>query len=176
MFLTTLAIVAGLSFCVYYCVIKYQSLRSGSNQNFILTTNFNYYLSLSTTWLVFAIIAGICLLIVLLLILFLVRRVRLAIKLIGEASRAVTAIFTSLFFPILPLALQLGFLAYFVANAVILACAGKNLYRVANTTNSTANKTGLVLIGDSCDPSNGIYIQQGVLCVFYRYNKLNRKV
>lgn len=164
-FLSVLAIISGLSFAIYFCVTKYISLKSNPNQNFIVTTNFNYYLTLSTTWLVFAIISSVCLLIVLLLILVLVKRVRLAVRLIGEASRAVTSVFTSLLFPLLPLALQLAFLAYFVYNAVALACSGQSLFKVANVTNST--NTSNVQVGDWCDPTANS-IQQGVTCVFYK--------
>lgn len=170
--LSLVGLIAGLSFSIYFCVTKYLSLKNNPNQNFQLTTDFSYYLSLSTTWLVFAIISAVVLLIVLLLVIVLMKRVRLALKLIGEASRAVTSVFTSLIFPLLPLALQLGCLAYFVANAVILACAGQNLFRVANSTNSTNassnSNNSLLFVGSSCDPTNGIYTQNGVLCLFYR--------
>ena len=71
-------------------------------------------MSLSITWLVAGIILGVVLLVVLLLILFLIKRVRLAIRLIGEASRAVTSVFLTLLFPLIPLLLQIGLLAYFV--------------------------------------------------------------
>lgn len=162
--ISTLAIIGGLSFAIYFCVTKYISLRDNPNQGFQLTTNLNYYLTLSTTWLVFAIIASVILFIILLLILVLVKRVRLAIRLIGEASRAVTTVFTSLLFPLFPMALQFAFLAYFVYNAVALACSGKNLFKVANTTNSSSANSS-VKTGDWCDPSN---VQQGVLCVFYK--------
>lgn len=163
--------IGGLGFSTYYSVTKYLSLKSqSSNQTFIVTTNLSYYLSLSTTWLVFACISGILLLIVLLLIIVLVKRVRLAIALIGEASRAVTAIFTSLIFPILPLALQIGFLAYFLTVAVILALSGENIFKVANVTTSTNLTNGSILqIGDTCDPNNILNAQNGIVCVFHRY-------
>ena len=163
--ISVLAVVGGLSFAIYFCAMKYISLRDNPNQGFQITSNLNYYLTLSTTWLVFTILAAVLLLIVLLLILFLVKRVRLAIRLIGEASRAVTTVFTSLLFPLLPMALQLGFLAYFVVNAVALACSGQNLFKVVNTTNSTNSS---IKAGDWCDPTTGLNIQQGVVCVFYR--------
>ena len=85
------------------------------------------------------------------------RRLRLAIQFIAEASRAVSCVFSALIFPVFPLLFKAAFLAYFVANGVILACSGKALYRNANSTNVSA----------SCTP--GISSVNGVQCVFYRY-------
>lgn len=149
-----------MGFAVYFCISKYLSLKDNPNQNFELKADFGYYLSLGVTWLVVGIIAGIILLIVLLLILVLIKRLRLAIQLICEASKAITTMFITLVFPLIPLVLQLGFLAYFVANAVILACSGTSLFRIANSTNSSIN------VGDSCNPDATL---NGAVCVFYRY-------
>lgn len=153
--------VACLSFCIYFCFTKYQSLNKNPNQEFQLKADFNYYLSLSTTWLVIGIVISVILFIVLLLIIVLIKRLRLAIQLIGEASKAVVSVFMSLLFPIIPLLLQIGFLAYFVSNAVILAMAGKSLFRLANVSNSSNLS---VNIGDPCDPNQ----INGALCVFHR--------
>jgi choline transporter-like protein 2/4/5 len=115
---------------------------------------------LSYTWLAAFIVGCVLLGILLLLILVLIKRIRLAIQLICEASKAITNVILTLFWPLVPLVLQVGFLAYFLTNAVIIACAGKKIFKVANTTNSSAN------VGDSC---NSAGTSNGVQCVFYNY-------
>lgn len=164
-YLSVIALVGGLSFSIYFCVNKYISLKDSNTQiTFQNGFDINAYLSLSITWLVASIVAGILLIVVVLLFLVLFKRVRLAIQIIAEASKAITSVFISLFFPVIPLLLQLGFLAYFVATAVYLACSGKSIFKVANVTNSsTAFK-----IGDICDPKSNIS-SSGVVCVFYNY-------
>ena len=149
-----------LGFGIYFCINKYLTLRDAPQQNqpIQVTASIDYYLSLSITWLIVGIIAIILLVIILLLILVLAKRVRIAIKIIGEASRAVTSVFLTLIFPLIPFLLQIGCLAYFVVNAVILACSGKAIFKVANSTSNSTFK-----IGDSCDPSLNV---QGAVCIF----------
>ena len=150
-----IALVAGLSFAVYYCFNRYVVLKDNTGSE--LSTNINYYLNLGVTWLVFGIISAVVLFIVLLLCLVLFKRIRLAIQFIREASKATSSLFLTLIFPVFPLLFKAIFLAYFVATGVILACSGKTIYRNANSTNASV----------SCNPS--VTSVNGVQCVFYRY-------
>ena len=61
-----------------------------------LVAQLDYYLSQSGTWLAFAIIAGVCALLALLIVIFLRSRVVLATRLIAEASRAIGAVWSTL--------------------------------------------------------------------------------
>ncbi len=159
--ISILGIIGLLVFAIYYCISSYISIKnSGNEPNAEFRLEFNYYFSLSITWLIIGIIAAIVLLIILLLIIFLIKRLRLAIQLIREASKAVVSLFITLIFPIIPLLIQLGFLAYFLITAVILASSGKNIYKVANSTNSS------IKIGDTCDINN---LMNGVTCTFYTF-------
>ena len=166
---TLVAMLALLSFATYFCITKYIKLKdnpnsiSNSTTSFQFTTDVNYYLSLSITWLVIGIIAAVVLFIVLLLILVLIKRLRLAIQLIREGSKAITGVFLTVLFPIIPLILELALLVYFIATAVYLACSGSALYRVTNSTNSTN-----VTTSQSCDPTLS-FNTTGVVCLFYRY-------
>ena len=155
-----------LAFGIYFSFDKYVALKNAPQPAnvtaFHFSSDYKYYFSLSITWLISGIILGVVLIIILLLILFLIKRVRLAIRLIGEASRAVTSVFFTLLFPIIPLLLQVGFLAYFVINAVVLACAGDIIFKISNTTNST-----FVKVGDTCVPSFSDY--KNFTCIFNEY-------
>ncbi len=94
------------------------------------------------------------LLIVLLLIIALIKRIRTAIAIICEASKAVTGVFITLFFPVFPLLIEAGVLLYFIATTVYLATAGTAVYKQANSTSASV----------SCTPSDSTY-----QCYFYKY-------
>jgi choline transporter-like protein 2/4/5 len=156
-----------------FCIAKYVTLReiSNSNNSTSSTVQFkldvNYYLSLSVTWLVFAIIILILLVIVILLLIFLFQRMRLAIQLIKEASKAVTQIFIALLFPTVPMLLQLVFLAYFVSVAVVLAASGKSLFKISSSNSTNTSSLNLTsLVNSFCDPKNAVY---GKVCKFYKF-------
>jgi choline transporter-like protein 2/4/5 len=171
--LSLLGIIGLLAYAVYFCINRYFLFQNNteSTQTFQFTTNYNYYLQLSSTWLAFGILAAIVLVIVLLITLVLCKRLRLAIGLIEEASKAVTGVMFVLVWPIVPFLLQVGFMAFNIAVAVYLATSGKDLYRITcaygNTSNCTNNAT--FKIGDSCTPATFNNQSQNVSCTFYRY-------
>ena len=74
--------------------------------------------------------------IILLLTLFLRKRLMLAIALINESSKAVGSIFSSLFFPVLTFLLQLIVMAWFVVVAIFLASSGEQQFAFANKTDT----------------------------------------
>ncbi len=55
------------------------------------TTKLDTYLKMSETWLAFLIILGILMVIIILMLIFLRNRIRIAIALIGHASKSVLA-------------------------------------------------------------------------------------
>jgi solute carrier family 44 (choline transporter-like protein), member 2/4/5 len=86
------------------------------------------------TWLVLGIIAAIILVVVVLITLFLRSRLRIAVALIREASKAVGATFSSLFFPIVPWLLQIVVLSFGLSVMVYLASSGNPIYRISGMT------------------------------------------
>jgi len=168
--ISLLAVVALLSFATWFSFDRYVSLKSDSDttKNITLQLDINYYLNLSYTWLVAGIISALVLVIVLLILLVLIKRLRLAIGLITEASKAVTGIFFIVLWPIFPFILQMTCLAYSVSVAVFLSAAGKPLYRVTNTTAYCCG-TATFKIGDSCEPATFSNQSQNATCTFYRY-------
>lgn len=169
---TLIGLVISLTFATYFCVNKYVTLKS-NNSTFTFTSDVNAYLSLSVTWLVIGIICAVILIVLFLIILILIKRLWLAIQIICEASKAITSVFLSVIFPVIPLLLQLAFLVYFIAVAVYLACSGSSLYKMVstNTSNST-NTTTLSSTTTSCDPSvsvSSLTNSSTYMCLFYRY-------
>lgn len=167
--LSLAAIVGLLAFATYFCTNHYISLKDNTNsqQAFQLKFDTSYLLSLSYVWLIFAIISGVFLLIILLLILVLIKRLRIAIGLIKEASKAVTGIFCIVLWPLVPFLFQIIFLGYSISVAIFLSSGGKALYRVTNTTECCGNAT--FKVGDSCDPKTFTNQSQNATCSFYRY-------
>jgi len=87
------------------------------------------------TWLVLGIVALVVLVVVVLITLFLRNRLRIAVALIREASKAVGATMSSLFFPLVPWLLQICVLSFGLAVMVYLASSGNPVYRVNGMAN-----------------------------------------
>ena len=123
---TIIAIILSLSFLIYYCIDKYIKLKD--NTKWEWTSDVSSYFSLGATWLAIGIIIGILLLIIILLLIALFKRLRLAIQLICEGSKAVQSVFLTLFFPIFPLIMELAVLLYFISTSIYLSTAGKFIF------------------------------------------------
>ena len=145
LFIFLLATITGLSF------YEFDQLRKKNDNEIISEFKFvadaNYYRSLPITWLIVGIISAILLLISVLVFLALLKRLRIALAILKEASKAVGYNFFSLFWPFIPLLLQIGIFAYWAVVSIYLATAGKPIYRIAynetiaNTTNVSFGAT-----------------------------------
>nr|KAG5694576.1 hypothetical protein BaRGS_032521 [Batillaria attramentaria] len=135
----------------------------GVSQAFAL--NFSYYLELKQTWLAFGCTLATALLILILLFIFLVKRICIAIELIKEASRAVGKMFSTLFWPIFPFFLQLIFICYWAVSVVYIASMGTGDY-YSNSINTTSDGINYYLTRVPCD-SNDTTL--GSLCDFVKY-------
>jgi len=166
LFILLFVIASALSF------FEFIQLRA-KNDNQILTefkfvADANYYRSLPITWLIIAIISTIILVISLLILLVLFKRLRIALAILKEASKAVGYNFFSLFWPFIPFLLQIGIFAYWAVVSVYLATAGKPIYRIA--FNETLENSTNTPLGEICDP-NKWNNSDGMIgdCVFWEY-------
>ncbi|CAF0775776.1 unnamed protein product [Rotaria sp. Silwood1] len=166
LFIFLLGVITGLSF------YEFNQLRKKNDNQIITEFKFiadaNYYRSLPITWLIIGIISGLLLLISLLILLAILKRLRIALAILKEASKAVGYNFFSLFWPFIPFLLQIGVFVYWAIVAVYLATSGKPIYRIAYDT-VTENTTSL-LLGEICDPNkpNNSNELNGT-CVFWQY-------
>ncbi|UJR13348.1 hypothetical protein I4U23_000366 [Adineta vaga] len=166
LFILLLAIASGLSF------FEFMQLRE-KNDNQIFTefkfvADANYYRSLPITWLIIAIICTLFLVISVLILLVLFKRLRIALAILTEASKAVGYNFFSLFWPFIPFVLQIGVFAYWAVVAVYLATAGKPIYRLA-FSNMTENSTE-THYGEICNPRTwNVTHELDGNCVFWQY-------
>ncbi|XP_051852802.1 choline transporter-like protein 5 [Antechinus flavipes] len=126
------------------------------------------YLKLKHTWLIFMILLCILEVIVLLALLFLRKRIQIAVALLKEASKTIGHIPHSLFFPLVTFFLVLMCIAYCIVIAVFLATTGEAIYKVRSTD------ANCKYINENCDPetfqSTNISNEcPGVHCTFAFY-------
>merc|ERR1719209_2498729 len=107
--------------------MKYDDLENVPNANGSIwdvnpiSQDLSVYLQLRDTWLgLFIISVSLCV-IILLITIFLRSRLRIAIALISEASKAVGSIMSSVFFPIFPFLLQLVVVVWWGVVFIYLA-------------------------------------------------------
>ncbi|ELU15407.1 hypothetical protein CAPTEDRAFT_224558 [Capitella teleta] len=177
--LTLICFVALFGFGTYYSFTKWVEMKDDPDHDgeFIFTTNLDYYTNLADTWLAFGIIAAIFLGVIILMILFLRKRILIAIALIKEASRAVGSMVFTLFWPLVPFLLQIVALGYWGASALFLASVGGKQFGESNITFvNTTDSSGVVhtqkiitevISSVPCDPkANGT---AGDVCSFIKY-------
>nr|XP_039270354.1 choline transporter-like protein 2 [Styela clava] len=130
-----------LGFGVYYTYTEWQRLLTvdGANATLVstgFTTNLSQYLALQETWLAFFIILCVVTAIFFLLVIFLRKRILIAIQIIREASKAVAHMISTLFYPLVTFILALIVIAFWAATELFLASSGDPVYKVLDT-NST---------------------------------------
>lgn len=139
--LSIYCILTALGFSVYYSWTKYQELSSNtaSNSSVFLTVSFGLdtVANNKDTWYWLTIILGIILGILLLILLALYKRISIAIQIIKEGSRAVSAVPFTLIFPVIPWLLQLILFGWFVVVLAFLVTAGEPQFQVVS--NDTEN-------------------------------------
>uniref|UniRef100_A0A672G5T5 Choline transporter-like protein n=1 Tax=Salarias fasciatus TaxID=181472 RepID=A0A672G5T5_SALFA len=147
---TILGVILLLAYGIWYCSNEWSQLqyKQGSEVAIVevgLQTDLQVYLQLRQTWIIFLASLGAMELSILLVLIFLRRRVRVAITLLREASRAVGHIMSTLFFPVVTFLLLTVCVSYWAVTALYLASSGDAVYKVTSPdgscpyVNSTCN-------------------------------------
>ena len=166
LFIFILAVITGLSFYEFDQLRKKNNNQIGSEFKFVADAN--YYKSLPITWLIIGIFTAILLVISILVFLALLKRLRIALAILKEASKAVGYNMFSLLWPFIPFVLQIGIFAYWAVVAIYLSTSGKPIYRIAY--NETVGNTTNVTLGGICDPNKWNTSQESNgQCVFWEY-------
>ncbi|XP_019905474.1 choline transporter-like protein 2 isoform X2 [Esox lucius] len=139
-----------IGYGIFHCAMEYRSLSGEPGADVTirdlgLQTDFSVYLQIRQTWLAFIIILSIVEVIIILLLIFLRKRILIAIALIKEASRAVGHVMSSLFYPLLTFALLALVIAYWAITAVFLSTSNTQVYKVFNSSECEYSR-------DTCDP------------------------
>ncbi|CAM2101336.1 unnamed protein product [Caretta caretta] len=148
-----LGVLAVGAYGIYHCWREYSALRTAGAtiSNIGFTTNLSVYSSVQETWLAALIILAVVEGVLLLLLIFLRKRILIAIALIQESSRAIGYMMSTLFYPLVTFLLLLICVAYWAMTALYLATSGTPLYRVTSSNSSDPRCSG-ILGNDTCNP------------------------
>ncbi|XP_015746412.1 choline transporter-like protein 4 [Python bivittatus] len=167
-------VIAITAYGIYHCYMEYDVLnkKEATIQTIGFTTDFSLYGSVKETWLAAFIVLCVVEGILLLSVLFLRKRIFIAIALIQEASRAIGYMMSTLAYPLLTFILLVICLAYWAMTALYLSTSGEPLYRIA-PTNQSAPGCEKYSGNESCSPldfnvSSGLPCRTE--CIFYKYN------
>ncbi|XP_018417918.1 PREDICTED: choline transporter-like protein 2 isoform X2 [Nanorana parkeri] len=143
-------VIAVMGYGIFHCYMEYARLKGTAGSDVSLTdigfqTDVRVYLHLRQTWLAFMIILCILEVVVILLLIFLRKRIMIAIALIKESSRAVGHVMCSLVFPLFTFLLVCLVIAYWAITAVFLSTSNEAVYKIFNETQCD-------YAGKTCDP------------------------
>ncbi|XP_047006121.1 choline transporter-like protein 2 isoform X1 [Ictalurus punctatus] len=141
-----------IGYGIFHCSMEYVHLKNTPGANITLKElgfqmDLNVYLHIRQTWLAFTIILAIVELIIILLLIFLRKRILIAIALIKEASRAIGHVMSSLFYPLLTFLLVAIVIAYWAITAIFLSTSNEAVYKVFN-------QTECIYASNTCSPEN----------------------
>uniref|UniRef100_A0A8C2X4W4 Choline transporter-like protein n=1 Tax=Cyclopterus lumpus TaxID=8103 RepID=A0A8C2X4W4_CYCLU len=155
---TIITVILLLAYGMWFCSVELSRLRHrpGSDVAIVevgLQTDLQVYLQLSQTWIILPSI--------LLMLIFLRRRVRVAIAMLREASKAIGHIMSTLFFPVVTFLLLTVCFSYWAVTAVYLASSGEAVYKVLSPDVSCPHDNS------TCNPEtfNRTNISQSALCL-----------
>ncbi|KFW65394.1 Choline transporter-like 2, partial [Pygoscelis adeliae] len=161
-----------LGYGIFHCYMEYAKLKGEAGSDVSLKdlgfqTDLRVYLHLRQTWLAFMIILCIVEVVIILLLIFLRKRILIAIALIKEASRAVGHIMMSLLFPLCTFFLLCLCITYWASTAVFLSTSNEAVYKVFN-------ETACQFSGQTCKPetfntSNVTKLCPDAQCLFAFY-------
>uniref|UniRef100_A0A674EBV8 Choline transporter-like protein n=1 Tax=Salmo trutta TaxID=8032 RepID=A0A674EBV8_SALTR len=143
---TIIAVILVIAYGIWHCYLEFSLLRQQPGADVTIVdigfqTDVMVYLQLSQTWFIFSL--GTIEASILIILIFLRRRVRVAIALLREGSKAVSYIMSTLFYPIITFLLLAVCSSYFAVTSVFLASSGDAIYKVmaAEPNCMYANKT-----------------------------------
>lgn len=184
LWLVIFGVIAAVGYGIWHCYWEYSLLQGKPDADVTISdigfqTDFRVYLQLSQTWLIFMISLAVIEAIIILMLIFLRSRVRIAIALLKEGSKAIGYIMSTLFYPIITFFLLAVCIAYWAVTAVFLASSGDAVYKVmspdpkfkcqyANLTcdPETFNKTNVTKL---CPGAQCTFAFYGGESVYHRY-------
>ncbi|CAJ1060384.1 choline transporter-like protein 5 isoform X1 [Xyrichtys novacula] len=182
LWLIIFGVIAAVAFGIWHCYWEFITLSGKPGANVTISdigfiTDFSIYLQLSQTWLIFMISLSVIEAIIVIILIFLRKRLRIAIALLKEASRAISYTMSTLFYPIITFFLLAICIAFWAVIAVLLASSGNAVYKVtpvddkcmyANITCSpkTFSQTNITKV---CPGSQCMFAFYGGESVYHRY-------
>ncbi|XP_006741111.1 choline transporter-like protein 2 isoform X1 [Neomonachus schauinslandi] len=161
-----------LGYGIFHCYMEYVRLRGEAGSDISLVdlgfqTDLRVYLHLRQTWMAFMIILSILEAIIILLLIFLRKRILIAIALIKEASRAVGYVMCSLLYPLVTFFLLCLCIAYWASTAVFLSTSNEAIYKIFD--GGTCQFAGKTCNPETFASSNESRLCPGAHCQFAFY-------
>ncbi|XP_060745726.1 choline transporter-like protein 5-A [Tachysurus vachellii] len=179
---TIIAVFLLVAYGICRCYWEFTLLRETPEADVSITdmgiqTNLHVYLQLSQTWLVFLVSLVLTEASIVLMLVFLRKRVCIAIALLKEGSKAISYIMSALFYPIITFVMLAVCISYWAIIAVFLASSGEAVYKVmsvqpnckhANLTCSpdTFNRTNIT---KQCPGAQCLFAFYGGESMYHRY-------
>lgn len=135
LWLVIFGVITAVGYGIWHCYWEYSNLSGKPGSNVTISdigfhTDFSVYLQRSQTWLIFMISLSVIEAIVVIILIFLRSRLRIAIALLKEGSKAISYIMSTLFYPVITFFLLAICIAYWAVTAVFLASSGNAVYKV----------------------------------------------
>ncbi|KAK7944932.1 hypothetical protein WMY93_000660 [Mugilogobius chulae] len=184
LWITILAFILLLAYGMWFCALELSRLRSSPGSEVTITelgfhTDLQVYLQLQQTWSLLLVCLGSVEVAVLLVLLFMKKRVSIAIALLREASKAIGQITSTLFYPLVTFVLLTFCVSYWALTAVHLSSSGEAVYKVMSPDQSCphANSTcspetfssSEVHSAPSCAGAQCLFAFYGGETVFHRH-------
>lgn len=179
MWFSVFGVLVGLLVGLYYSVKEYmfwQRAATGAIHGPNLYATVQSILQNPKTWLYLSIFIGVCFVVILLLVIVLRKRIRIAIALTKEGSKAVSSVYSTVFFPVFSWVLFIAAIVFAVGVGLYLGSIGDPTFRMVRqltakgeATNEPCKCEGPAFnytVGEACTPQ--IFEQ-------YCYNELSRK-
>ncbi|XP_039533692.1 choline transporter-like protein 5-A isoform X3 [Pimephales promelas] len=176
------AVILLVAYGIWHCYWEFTVLRKTPGADVTISdigfqTDLHVYLQLSQTWLIFMVTLGLTEVSIVFILIFLRKRVRIAIALLREGSRAISYIMSALFYPIITFVLLAVCIAYWAMTALFLASSGDAVYKVTSVhpnckyTNRTCNPESFnrTNISMQCPGAQCLFAFYGGESLYHRY-------
>ncbi|XP_049644423.1 choline transporter-like protein 2 [Suncus etruscus] len=151
-----------LGYGIFHCYMEFARLRGEAGSDVSLAdlgfqSDIRVYLHLRQTWMAFMIILSVLEVIIILLLIFLRKRILIAIALIKEASRALGYVMCSILYPLVTFCLLCLCIAYWACTAVFLSTSNEAVYKIFSDNNCPVT-------GKTCNPETFASSNESRLC------------
>ncbi|XP_066508594.1 choline transporter-like protein 5-A isoform X2 [Hoplias malabaricus] len=177
-----IAVILLVAYGIWHCYWEFTLLRETPGADVTISdlgfqTDVQVYLQLSQTWLLFLVSLALTEASIVLMLIFLRNRVRIAIALLKEGSKAISYIMSALFYPVITFVLLVICISYWAITAVFLASSGEAVYKVMSSQSSckftnhscspeTFNRTNITR---ECPGAQCLFAFYGGESVYHRY-------
>uniref|UniRef100_A0A672I4L2 Choline transporter-like protein n=1 Tax=Salarias fasciatus TaxID=181472 RepID=A0A672I4L2_SALFA len=183
LWLVIFGVITAVGYGIWHCYWEYSHLSGKPGSNVTISdigfhTDFNVYLQHSQTWLIFMISLSVIEAVIVIILIFLRSRLRIAIALLKEGSKAISYIMSTLFYPVITFFLLAICIAYWAITAVYpFTSSGSAVYKVTPAddkcmyANITCNPQtfGRTNVTKVCPGSQCMFAFYGGESVYHRY-------